>query len=71
MLRTIAIWNRAPLVTIPLVTASLGQWGILAQGILSIRASWNDVATACLIESASRVHMELIYLYSELQHAFF
>lgn len=65
MLRTIAVWDRALLVTVPLVVASLGQWGILFHGIASVRSSWSDVAGACVVDAASPVFIELIYLYSE------
>ena len=65
MLRTIAVWHRHPLVTAPLVVASLGQWGILLHGIVTIRGNWSDVFKTCLVDYASPVFMKLIYLYSE------
>jgi len=70
MLRTIAVWNRAPLVTVPLVIASLGQWGILFHGITTVRSSWSDAANACVVDAVSPVFLELIYLYSELYSRF-
>ena len=65
MLRTIAVWNRVPLVTVPLVLASMGQWGLLLHGIVTVRSSWSDAARACVITSVSPVFMESIYMYSE------
>jgi hypothetical protein len=70
MLRTIAVWNRAPLVTAPLVVASLGQWGILFHGIATVRSSWSDVAGACVVDEVPPVFIELIYLYSEYSACF-
>jgi len=64
MLRTIAVWNR-PLVTVPLVLASAGQWGLLLHGIVIIRSSWSDAARACVVDTFSPVFMESMYLYSE------
>jgi len=64
MLRTIAVWHRAPLVTASLAVASLGQWGILLHGIVTVR-SRSDVSKTCLVDYASPVFVKLIYLYSE------
>jgi len=64
MLRTIAVWNRVPLVTVPLVLASMGQWGLLLHGIVIVRSSWSDVARACVVNAAQPVFMEAIYLYT-------
>ena len=66
MLRTIAVWNRSPLVTTLLVITSLGQWGILFHGIATVRSSWSDVAKSCVVDAVPPVYIELIYLYSEL-----
>ena len=65
MLRTIAIWNRAPLVTVPLVVASLGQWGLLFHGIVTVRSSWSDLAKTCVIVDVRHVFLESVFLYSE------
>jgi hypothetical protein len=65
MLRTIAIWNRAPLVTAPLVVASLGQWGMLFHGSLTVRSSWSDVFGACVVDAVLPRAIEWGYLYSE------
>lgn len=65
MLRTIAVWNRVPLVTVPLVLASMGQWGLLLHGIVIVRSSWSDAARACVVNAVSHVSMDAIYLYSE------
>ena len=66
MLRTIAVWNRAPLLTGLLVVTSLGQWGILFHGIAMVRSSWSDATNACVVDEVPPVFVELIYLYSEL-----
>ena len=70
MLRTIAVWNRAPLVTIPLVLASLGQWTVLFYAIATIRSDWSDTANACIVEKVPPIYIELIYLYSEQSFPF-
>jgi len=64
MLRTIAVWNRVPFVTVPLVLASMGQWGLLLHGIVIIRSSWSDVARACVLSAVPPAFMEAIYLYT-------
>lgn len=66
MLRTIAVWNRAPLITVPLVVASLGQWALLFHSVVIVAGAWNDIARTCLITSTSPLFIGLIYLYSEL-----
>lgn len=66
MLRTIAVWNRYPPVTVLLVITSLGQWGILFHGIATVRSSWSNVAKSCVVDAVPPVFIELIYLYSEL-----
>ena len=47
MLRTIAVWNRAHFVTAPLITASLGLWGLLLYDVATFQGSWNDVFGVC------------------------
>ena len=66
MLRTIAIWNRAPLVTAPLVIASLGQWGMLLRGSVTVRSHWSDPFGACVVDAVFPRVIEGGYLYSEL-----
>ena len=65
MLRTIAVWNRAPFVTVPLVAASLGQWGILCYNMTSLRGGWSDSAGRCLVDAVPPLQVELMYLCSE------
>jgi len=64
MIRTIAIWNRAPLVTAPLVIASLGQWGVLLRGSTTVRSSWSDTLGACVISNVLPRATEWTYLYT-------
>jgi len=66
MLRTIAIWNRAPLVMVPLVIASLGQWGMLLRGGVTVRSRWSDPAGACVTDADHPRVIEGGYLCSEL-----
>jgi hypothetical protein len=65
MLRTIAVWNRSPAVTVPLVLASLGQWAILFHGIVTVRSSWSDDANKCMLNHVPRALMGLMYMYSK------
>lgn len=65
MLRTIAVWNRAPIVTIPLVILSLGHWGLLLHGVTTVKSTWNDVAGVCGVHSVDRVFVETTYIYSK------
>jgi len=66
MLRTIAVWNRAPIVALPLLAASLGQWGVLLHSAVSIRGTWSHRASQCLVQSTSASAMEVNCIYSEL-----
>jgi len=66
VLRTIAVWNHSLIVTVPLLIASLGQWGILFYAIAAVRSSWNDAAGACAVKSVSSLSLELVYLYTLL-----
>lgn len=65
MLRTLAVWKRAPFVTVPLIVISLGQWSLLFHGIVTIRSRWSDVASACVVDAVHPLFTEVIYLYSE------
>ncbi|KAG8956350.1 hypothetical protein FRC04_004431 [Tulasnella sp. 424] len=64
MLRTIAVWSRNLKVVIPLCILSLGQWGILLHGVITVRASWSDVAKACVVTDTVPVFLDLIYVYT-------
>lgn len=67
MLRTIALWNRHPLVTTLLVICSLGQWGILFHGISTVRSTWvanESGGGQCVVDAVRPIFVELIYLYS-------
>ena len=66
MLRTIAVWNRAPLVVVSLTAASLGLWSLLLYNIASIRGSWNDAIDMCVTTSGISGLMGLIiFMYGE------
>ena len=65
MLRTIAIWNRAPFVTAPLIVASLGQWGMLLHSSTTVRSRWSDPFGACVVDAVFPRILEWGYLYSE------
>jgi len=64
MLRTIAVWNRAPIVTASLVVASVGQWGLLLHGISTVLSSWSDAIRACAINAVHPKFIKLNYLYT-------
>jgi hypothetical protein len=66
MLRTIAVWNRSPRIVVPLLLASMGQWGLLIHGIVTIRSQWSDVERACIVETVSPKLMGAIFLSCEL-----
>jgi len=65
MLRTIAVWNRATFITVPLIVASLGQWGILFHGIVAVRSKRSHAVNACVDHAGPLVFVESMYLYSE------
>ena len=65
MLRTIAVWNRNPRIVVPLILASLGQWGMLIHGIVTIRSQWSDVEGTCVVQTVSPKFMEVIFMYCE------
>ncbi|EJD54335.1 hypothetical protein AURDEDRAFT_51258 [Auricularia subglabra TFB-10046 SS5] len=64
MIRTIAIWERKLLVTIPLVALSLGQWGLLYHGIVTVRASWLPEVGACVVTGTKPLFLNLLYFYT-------
>jgi len=66
MLRTIAVWNRSPRIVVPLILASMGQWGMLIHGIVTIRSHWSGVERTCIVETVSPKYMEVIFMYCEL-----
>ena len=66
MLRTIAVWNRAPFVTVPLVIATLVLWGLILRGTKLDQRRWSDNAGRCLVEIVPLKFLAAIYLYSEL-----
>jgi hypothetical protein len=71
MLRTMAVWDRTPLVKASLVAASLGQWGVLFHGIAIVRSTWSDVIKACVVDVVPSQYIQLNYLYSESSSRFF
>lgn len=64
MIRTIAIWERKLFVTIPLVALSLGQWGLLYHGIVTVRASWLPEVGACVVTGTKPLFLNLLYFYT-------
>ena len=67
MLRTIAVWNRAPFVTAPLIMASLGLWGLFIYDVASFRGSWSDVSRVCQTSNGiSGLTGAIIFMYGAL-----
>ncbi|KZV90910.1 hypothetical protein EXIGLDRAFT_616308 [Exidia glandulosa HHB12029] len=64
MIRTIAIWERKAFITIPLVIISLGQWGLLYHGIVTVKADWSPEAGACLVTGTKPLFLNLLYFYT-------
>ena len=65
MLRTIAVWKRAPFVTALLIVASLGQWGLLFHNVVAVRGGWNGEVKRCLINAVPPVFFGAMHLYSK------
>ncbi len=65
MLRTFAIWNQNKFVVIPLVALALGQWGIAFFAVTTVKAHFDDAAGACVVAGVTKLHLDIIYLYSE------
>lgn len=65
MLRTFAIWNQNKLVVIPLVILALGQWGVAFFAVTTVKAHFEEAAGACVVASVTKLHLDIIYLYSK------
>jgi len=68
MFRTIAIWNKNLLVTIPLILIALGHWGILMYSVTSVRSVFYPAAKTCILVSTGNqdhnLALNLTYLYT-------
>jgi len=64
MFRTIAIWSKNIYIVIPLCVLSMGQWGILLHGIVTVNSSWSEQAMTCIVNSAQPAWINAIYVYT-------
>lgn len=64
MLRTIAVWDRRPIIVIPLVACSLGQWGILLHSVVTVRSAWVPAANACVVSDTSPTILRTLFFYT-------
>ncbi|KAG9009825.1 hypothetical protein FRB93_005096 [Tulasnella sp. JGI-2019a] len=64
MLRVIAIWNQNLFVVIPLVTLSLGQWGILLHSVSTVSAHFVPAANQCVVTETAPVFLQVLYIYT-------
>lgn len=61
VIRTIALWERKLIVTIPLCILSLTQWAVLCRGIFVIEAQWDPSISACLVLSIDKAFLEATF----------
>jgi len=64
MFRTIAIWSKNIYIVVPLCILSMGQWGILLHGIVTVNSTWNEAAMTCMVNSAQPAWINAIYVYT-------
>ncbi|KDQ09989.1 hypothetical protein BOTBODRAFT_503327 [Botryobasidium botryosum FD-172 SS1] len=64
MFRTIAVWSKNIYVVVPLCVLSMGQWGIILHGIVTIQSSWSPEAMTCIVEGTQPAWINAIYLYT-------
>lgn len=65
MFRTIAIWSMKKAIVIPLSILSLGQWGILLHGYVSVKSSWSPEAMTCIVDTQP-TWIKAMYVYTML-----
>ncbi|KAL0949576.1 hypothetical protein HGRIS_009625 [Hohenbuehelia grisea] len=64
MLRTIALWSKQMTVVVPLVTLSLGHWGILYRGMFLVKASWDPTVGGCVVTQTNPSLLNITFFYT-------
>jgi len=64
MIRTIALWERKLIVTVPLVVLSLAHWGVLWRGMFVIKTEWSPDAIGCVITKIDKAFLEATFFFT-------
>jgi len=64
MLRVIAIWSQNLYIVFPLVTLSLGQWGILLYSVSTVSARYVPAVNQCVVTGAPPTFLRVLYIYT-------
>jgi len=64
MIRTIAIWERRPIIIVPLLVICLAHWGLLYHGIIIVRASWDSTQAACVVFSTNPTFLTVNFFFT-------
>ncbi|KAL1744409.1 hypothetical protein HDZ31DRAFT_38747 [Schizophyllum fasciatum] len=64
MLRTIALWERKPVVVASLGVLCVAHWGVLWRGMFIVESSWNEEIGACYVTKTSPGLLNVTFFYT-------
>lgn len=64
MIRTMALWEWKRRAVLPMLALSFGQFVILIRTIMTVQASWNHHAGACVVVKTNHILLNLNYAYT-------
>ncbi|KAG2751447.1 hypothetical protein P692DRAFT_201846200 [Suillus brevipes Sb2] len=64
MIRTMALWEWKRRAVLPMLALSFGQFAILIRTIMTVQASWDHHAGACVIVKTNHILLNLNYAYT-------
>lgn len=59
-----AIWERRLAVVVPLIVLCLAHWALLYHGIIIVRAEWDPVQNACVVNQTDSTLLKFTFFAS-------
>lgn len=66
-LSSVALWERKPIVVVPLGIMSIGLWTVGYRTMFIVRAAWSDAAGTCVVVGSDPSLLNVLYFYSKLE----
>ncbi|TFK27079.1 hypothetical protein FA15DRAFT_666815 [Coprinopsis marcescibilis] len=64
MLRTIALWERRPLIIAILGVLCLAHWGLLYRGMFVVTAKWDDGVNSCVVTESDPLFLNITFFFT-------
>ena len=64
MLRAIALWNRDPRLTVPILVLHLAQWAFYLHNAFNVKELWSDEKQICYTESVTIPYLKAQFIYT-------